>query len=114
MKYTILAHKVMWGIFEIPEYTSEVTAIGTLRLLEAIRFLNLKNKILPSKYFRVIWRKDSKNIFQKNLNLYLNHHMVFQNYIHIGLPNFTEKLMGYLLATEFYLIMKVQEEVKHL
>ena len=40
--------------------------------------------------------------------------MVFQNYIHIGLPNFTEKLMGYLLATEFYLIMKVQEEVKHL
>ena len=27
--------------FEIPEYTSEVTGIGTLRVLEAMRFLNL-------------------------------------------------------------------------
>ena len=30
------------GVFENPEYTSEVSGIGTLRLLEAIRFL--KNK----------------------------------------------------------------------
>ena len=29
--------------FEAPEYTAEVDAIGTLRLLEAIRFLGLKN-----------------------------------------------------------------------
>ena len=28
--------------FEIPEYTSEVTGLGTLRILEAMRFLNLK------------------------------------------------------------------------
>ena len=28
--------------FEIPEYTSEVTGLGTLRVLEALRFLNLK------------------------------------------------------------------------
>ena len=40
MKYTILAQSHVGHSFEIPEYTSEVTAIGTLRLLEAIRFLN--------------------------------------------------------------------------
>ena len=113
--YNLGAQSHVGHSFEIPEYTSEVTAIGTLRLLEAIRFLNLKKtKFYQASTSELFGEKDSKNIFQKNLNLYLNHHMVFQNYIHIGLPNSTEKLMGYLLATEFYLIMKVLEEVRHL
>ena len=30
--------------FDIPEYTSDVNALGTLRLLEAIRILKLENK----------------------------------------------------------------------
>ena len=35
--------------FESPEYTADVDAIGTLRLLEAIRILGLeKNPLLPS------------------------------------------------------------------
>lgn len=31
--------------FEIPEYTADVDALGTLRILEAIRFLGMENKI---------------------------------------------------------------------
>ncbi len=38
--------------FETPEYTANSDAIGTLRILEAIRILNLtkKNKILSSQH----------------------------------------------------------------
>ena len=36
--------KVMWQLAEAPEYTADVDAVGTLRLLEAIRFLGLEKK----------------------------------------------------------------------
>ncbi len=34
--------------FESPEYTADVDAMGTLRILEAIRLLGLKKPVLPS------------------------------------------------------------------
>src|SRR5210317_1094073 len=40
--YNLGAQSHVGHSFEIPEYTSEVTGLGTLRVLEAIRFLNLK------------------------------------------------------------------------
>ena len=40
--YNLGAQSHVGHSFEIPEYTSEVTGIGTLRVLEAMRFLNLK------------------------------------------------------------------------
>ena len=56
--YNLGAQSHVGHSFEIPEYTSEVTGLGTLRILEAMRFLKLKkNQILSSKYFRIIWRK---------------------------------------------------------
>ena len=39
--YNLGAQSHVGHSFEIPEYTSEVTGIGTLRVLEAMRFLNL-------------------------------------------------------------------------
>ena len=48
----------------------------------------------------------------KILQWFQNHHMEFQNFILIGLQKFIEKHTVFLHAMEFYLIMKVQEEVK--
>jgi len=40
--YNLGAQSHVGHSFEIPEYTSEVTGLGSLRVLEAMRFLNLK------------------------------------------------------------------------
>ena len=56
--YNLAAQSHVAVSFELPEYTSNINALGTLRILEAIRALKLekKNKILPSRNFRNVWR----------------------------------------------------------
>ena len=46
--YNLGAQSHVGHSFEIPEYTSEVSGIGSLRVLEAMRFLKLKN----TKYYQ--------------------------------------------------------------
>lgn len=42
--YNLAAQSHVKVSFDVPEYTAEVDAIGTLRLLEAVRILNLEKK----------------------------------------------------------------------
>ena len=42
--YNLGAQSHVGTSFEIPEYTSNINALGTLRILEAIRFLGFENR----------------------------------------------------------------------
>jgi len=55
--YNLAAMSHVGVSFETPEYTANAYGIGTLRILEAVRFLNLiqKNKDLSIFYKRTLW-----------------------------------------------------------
>ena len=54
--YNLAAQSHVQVSFDLPEYTADVDALGTLRLLEAIRILGLEKDIkFPSIYIRAIW-----------------------------------------------------------
>ena len=66
--YNLGAQSHVGHSFEIPEYTSEVTGLGTLRVLEALRFLNLKKtKFYQASTSELFGEKPNKlNSFNEN------------------------------------------------
>ena len=52
--------------FDNPVYTAEVTAIGALRILEAIRFLNLKTKFYQATSSELFGEKGNNTKFNEN------------------------------------------------
>ena len=61
--YNLAAQSHVATSFEIPEYTSDVNALGALRILEAIRSLKLKKKTryYQASSLRTLW-KDTRKI----------------------------------------------------
>ena len=59
--YNLGAQSHVGHSFEIPEYTAEVTGIGTLRVLEALKFLNLrKTKFYQASTSELFGEKPNK------------------------------------------------------
>ena len=92
--------------FEAPEYTADVDAIGTLRLLEAVRFLGLEKttrfyQASTSELYGLVQEFPRK----KQHPSILGHHMVLQSCTPTGLQLIIAKLMGFMHAMEFYSIM---------
>ena len=64
--YNLGAQSHVGHSFEIPEYTSEVTGLGTLRILEAMRFLKLKKtKFYQASTSELFGEKYGKNSFDE-------------------------------------------------
>ena len=66
--YNLAAQSHVAVSFEEPEYTANSDALGTLRILEAIKMLNLKkkNKILSSRNIRNVWKSSRNTANWKN------------------------------------------------
>lgn len=55
--YNLAAQSHVKVSFDVPEYTAEADAIGTLRLLEAVRICGLENlSHLSGFYLRTLWQ----------------------------------------------------------
>ena len=70
--------------FDSPEYTADINAIGTLRLLEAIRFLNLNNTKFYQASTSELYGLFRKFLKKKQHPFIQDLLMLYQNYIHIG------------------------------
>ena len=65
--YNLGAQSHVGHSFEIPEYTSEVSGLGTLRVLEAMRFLNLKKtKFYQASTSELFGEKGKNKSFNEN------------------------------------------------
>ena len=65
--YNLGAQSHVGVSFENPEYTSEVTGIGTLRILEALRFLEIKNiKFYQASTSELFGETYNKLVFNEN------------------------------------------------
>ena len=84
--YNLAAQSHVQVSFEIPEYTSNTDAIGTLRILEAIKTLGLIKK---TKFYQAstseLYGKAQQIPQNEDTPFILEVLMQYQNYMHIGL-----------------------------
>ena len=108
--YNLAAQSHVLVSFETPEYTANADALGTLRILEAIRILGLEKKV---KFYQAstseLYGNTEERCFQmKGHHFYQEVPMLLRNFMLIGLLLIIVKLTIYLPVMEYYLIMKVR------
>lgn len=88
--------------FDSPEYTADVDAIGTLRLLEAIRFLGLEKRPVfirrPPLSCTVWYRKSHRKRARRSIRV---HRMPLPSCTPTGSPSTTASLTGCMPVTAF-------------
>ena len=99
--------------FESPEYTADVDALGTLRILEAIKILNLENK---TKFYQAstseLYGLVQETPQNESTPFYpRSPYAVAKLYSYWITKNYRESYK-FLHAMEFYLIMNRQDEEK--
>lgn len=113
--YNLAAQSHVKVSFDVPEYTADADAVGTLRMLEAVRILGLEKKtkfikpLHPNylvEYKKFLKRKQHHSILVA-LTGWLNN-MVF------GLQKIIVKVMVCLLLMASFSTMKVNDEERHL
>ncbi len=56
--YHLAAQSHVRVSFDIPEYTGDVTALSTIRILEAIRETGVQIEVLPGEQLGDVWQGD--------------------------------------------------------
>jgi len=109
--YNLAAQSHVKISFQIPEYTSDVNALGPLRLLEIIRHYKKKKKLnfIKPQVLRCLVNLNLHKM--KKLYSNLDQFMQYLKFLLIIALFIIEKLMEYMHAMAFYLIMSHQEEV---
>ena len=105
--YNLGATKLM-RTFDSPEYTTDVDAMGTLRILEAIRLLGLEKKTRFYQEYCRLYGQVQETPQTEKTPFYLEVPMVFKILPYWITVNYL-KPMEFMLVMEFYLIMKVLE-----
>ena len=105
--------------FEIPEYVAQVDALGTLRILEAVRLLGMENKTkiyqasTSELYGGMKFNKNINGFYDESSTFYPRSPYGVAKCIVTGLLKIIEKLIIFLHVMEYYLTMNHQEKVKH-
>ena len=90
MRFITLAAQSHVGVsFEMPEYTTDVNSLGTLRILDAIKNLGLEKKQNFTKHLLLNYLvKFNKKNSLRNTKFYQKALMLVQSYLLIGLQNY--------------------------
>ena len=112
--YNLGAQSHVGVSFENPVYTAEVTGLGSLRILEALRFLRLdKVKFYQATSSELFGEKVINKFNEKSELNPKSPYGVSKLFAHHITKVYRDSII-FLPAVVFYLIMKVQEEEKHL
>lgn len=104
--YNLAAQSHVHVSFEEPEYTANTAGLGALRILEAIRILNLENE---TKFYQASTSEMYGDTIEtpSQKKLFSNRHLLMRplNFMRTGSPQTIAAPMEYSLQMEFCLIM---------